>query len=412
MRSSLSSISLVLGLSGALVACSDDDTDPVVRPDGPSTITVTSGVAADFVAFRDGYQGDWKVATKKSATSFEAVVNGPYALTVVCQVDGAWQMWQTVRTPGAKPEENALTPPCTPAAALHAVTGTFAQAGTVAVGTQSTVVSPAGSAFSLQLTDGKYDLVGLTDTKVVILRDVTVAGPTAIAAPLDTAAGATLVDQKVTNASKPGKTEVVTLQVDLATKTTASRAKIFSGPITGPVEANNTATVKLVPAAVLTADDVQTVTLIGTNTDMLNGAPTGVERIRAVRRVVKPGTDISFDMPTGFGSASWTLDQGRVSVNGAPAIGFSNLVVQTTGTAMDGKPLTETLEVDAEYEVETGLSRLILDTAIDGFKTDWKLNVNAGYRSKLTQSVVNKDNGDLQIAATTQVVEPKPPALR
>src|SRR4051812_15004553 len=116
MRSSLSSISLVLGLSGALVACSDDDTDPVVRPDGPSTITVTSGVAADFVAFRDGYQGDWKVATKKSATSFEAVVNGPYALTVVCQVDGAWQMWQTVRTPGAKPEENALTPPCTPAA--------------------------------------------------------------------------------------------------------------------------------------------------------------------------------------------------------------------------------------------------------------------------------------------------------
>ena len=171
----------------------------------------------------------------------------------------------------------------------------------------------------------------------------------------------------------------------------------------GDPAVNKMATVKLAPTAALAADDVQTITLMGVN----DQPDDGIKRIRAVRRVVKPGADpISFDMPTGYGSVSWTLDDGRISINDAPAISFTKLSVTTSGAAVDGKPLTETLVVSPAYAAATGLARMILDTSIDGFKADWKLDVNAGYSSVLTQSTTTK-SGDVTIATSTHNVAPK-----
>src|ERR1044071_3531622 len=98
---------ILLSLSSAWIACTDDP-----RPDDPGNVEptpihVTASQSPALVAFRDGFTAQWQAATAGVTVDF--AVHGPYELAVVCQSATAWQVWQYARTPD---DETQLVVPC------------------------------------------------------------------------------------------------------------------------------------------------------------------------------------------------------------------------------------------------------------------------------------------------------------
>lgn len=167
------SLLFLLAAPGALLGCgsSPHEVPDAAPPDmtvvgAATTIEITTGVPAALVAFRDGVAGAWQAATKTSATQFEAVVHGPYAVAVVCDdrltsPAGTFHIWDTFETGRTLDDSHAFSE-CDALAANHRVTGHMAQAGTVIVGGQFDSSATTGWDFTLSVPSGTYDLVATT----------------------------------------------------------------------------------------------------------------------------------------------------------------------------------------------------------------------------------------------------------
>src|SRR5262249_43429346 len=113
----------------AWVACSDS---PSQLPDSggapPVTVRVTSAQAPVLVAFRDGLDAHWQMATP--GTTVDVTVHQAYTVAVVCQEPDAWRTWQFAGYAGDF-LDTAVTTPCAAPPARHKVTGRVARAGAV-----------------------------------------------------------------------------------------------------------------------------------------------------------------------------------------------------------------------------------------------------------------------------------------
>jgi hypothetical protein len=359
----------MMGLSGLLAACSDDPAI-VVPPPAPVTVTVTSAVAPAFVAFRDGDDSAaWQAATKKSPTSYELVANGPYEVTVVCEtVPGAVvQTWQAARTPKDPIELKAV---CDPVPADHKITGHMVQAGHVQLGDSLRASATAGWDFELSLPSGTYDLVAASADRFAVRRGVAVTGDAALATPIDiTTEGSALsaVAFQITNplkATKAEAAEALEVSVNLATKATPEPVSLFTG---APQAA------KVAPAAALTADDVQTVTLQGSRDNF----------VRSLTVPYKAGGATDFELPVGVSSVAWSIDRDRVSVIANQTPVFEVFTVSATGTSTDGKTLVHhAIDISSSYVAATGLARPILENDMAGYKPEWRLDTKQPYTAE------------------------------
>jgi hypothetical protein len=381
-----------------LGACSDDSPPSIPKqpPPEPKTISIASTVEPTLVAFRDGADANWQVATKMSATSFQAVIHGPYVVTVVCEdrSDGdTWVTWQAARTPD---DPTTLSAPCDVPATKHTVTVHMVQAGRVQLGSSTDVKTEANQDYHLSVPSGSYDLIAVAGDRVLVRRGEAVDGDVTLA-PVDVAAaaGATLVDVDFT-ADEIAKDEELVAEVGLATTTTGPASLFVSDGVKEPLM-EPVVTAKLAPDSLLDASDTQTITLRA-----INGNSS-----RALRRVFKADDDPTIELPTAVDSVVWTLDGGRLSMITSSVNTDADIHAFAEGASGDSpRRARHDMEVSSAFMAATGIVRFVLDNNIPGYQPAWKIDLASEYTRSFHAEVTTEDDEVLTNDATETVNGP------
>ena len=369
-------------MSNFVVGC--DDGEP---PAEPVAIEITADKAPALVAYRDGLDGEWQTATRKSPTSFEAEVTGPYVIAAACEdlTTGTFTTWQFARTPD---DERKVTVQCDPAApSTHAITGHMVQAGLVQLGGERDSSTTADWDFELAAPSGTYDLMARTDDRFVLRRAISITGDHPIATDLDVDGqdGAALADVAftVTNAAAA---ETVTASVSLGKAGQKSSFDIYEGPI---------ATAKVVPDAALIESDAQSVALVAT----------ADKESRSLRRPFRVGGQTAYTLPAALTGVTWKQADGNLEVSWGTLAQPAALVVNLSGASADGsKHQNHSLDLSQRFVAATALTRATVDTRIEGYKPEWKIDLARAYDRELI--VERAANGEIAMNRMSETVAP------
>ena len=343
-------------MSNLVAGCDDGEPAPTAI-----TIAITADKAPALVAFRDGLDGEWQAATMKTPTTFEAAVNGPYVITVACEdpARGHFATRQIARTPD---DEHSVTVQCdsTPPT-THAITGHMMQAGRVQLGGGSDTSTAADWDFSIDVRNGTHDLMARTDDRIVLRRAIQVTGDLELTPAIDLAqegAALTAVAFTVTNAAPA---EALTAVVDLDQPAGMLPFDVYRGPI---------AAARVVPESALTATDAQRASIQATSGNQL----------RALRRSFRVGGTTAYTLPAPLTGVSWAQTDGNLGVTWSSAPEFDSLVVTVDGASADGSKLqSHLLELSPSFLAASGARRATVDTAITGYKPEWKIDLARQY---------------------------------
>ena len=368
---------LILAVPGVLVAC--DDANRTV-PDGPppdmsapTTITITTGVPAALVVFRDGVTGAWKPAAMTTPTIFEAQVHGPYLVTVVCDdtfttpggTFHSWDTWQTGRTLD-DPHAYAT---CRAPAERHAITGHMTQAGAVVMGDSLASSAAVGWDFRLSVANGIYDLIATTSDGLLVQRGIDVGGDLALAT-IDVATQGTAYATGAFTATNVVASETLKTTVFLETGTNSQPAILYNGAA---------GTAKIAPTAALRDSDLQTVSVRAFSTTAHGTA------LRALRRPFRAGGDTSYTLPAALGNPQWTVTGTQAAVSWTQLSVIGNLDEVISGSVAGGAVSASTeLDLTTSFVALTAPTKAILDTDIPGFKPEWRVDTAAAYTRQLT----------------------------
>jgi hypothetical protein len=381
----LASISLALGLFTGGTGC--DDSDPVIKLGPPVTISITSD-SPELVAVRTLGIG-WSRAVRKTPTSpFEAVVYGPYFVTVVCEQGsadtgtGTVTVLQEGRTPD---DDREVALPCTFPAdpPRRALTGHMVQAGRVQAAGAIGTSTAADWDFSLSVPDGTHDLLARSTDRIAVRHAITIAGDTALATPIDLLQeGAPFVDVAFT-ATNATPAETLVASVHLSKPLPQSPLNVYLGPI---------APAKVAPDSVLVPTDAQTVSLQAT---------AGTET-RSLRRPFRVGGNTAYTLPAPVG-ARWAASYANLQVtwDALPVFDVFSMSASSIGL---GNSWSHSLALSPRFMAAAELTSASIDTSIDGFASAWQIPFDKGYSRRLfVQGTVN---GEL---STNDVYEEVPP---
>jgi hypothetical protein len=397
MRKSVIFISL---LSTTLAACSGDDTGTTTPPPDGGTMTppptttlhIRMQTAAALVAFRDGADAPWQAADMVSPTSFEATVHGPYTVSVVCNYGSViapagrhgseWDTWQVSRMPE---ETTELQAPCDPPPEFVAgIPVSVVAPGSVTIGDIITSSDAPNWTAYLGLATGTSDLVAASASRLVVRRGIVIGInnlPTIDPINADQE-GTLLADAAFTAPNATGQ-ETVQASVSLGTANNAADAPVFLGP---PGAA------KLVPEAMLAANDRPSVTLVATNGTSL----------RSLQRAFHAGDPTAFTLPPPIANGQWSVagDALTAQWDGLPP--FDSVVEHVEAQSGDPYGLFAVYEreLSAAYLAATGLTKISVDTDIPGYLPGWKADLRQSYARTLRATKAT--GGDTAVSAISE----------
>jgi hypothetical protein len=407
--------------SPAVIGCSDSlPGTPVIPEPDPTLVHIKSGIMPKFMAYRDGFVDPtslqpvaWKTATPSTTGTTDIMVKGAYTVAVVCDLDATtvltWQGFHNIDDDiPAKGQPPTLETGCQPRPALHTVSGKMIHAGQAQLGPNG-ISGPvaAGDTASFAVPDGKYDLVAAqTDAatpamnKVLIVRNIVVAGADVTLPDIDTATGFALVaitpeldnpPPDVDPDDPTANTETATAEVAIQTKNNGTSAFVSAAEFNRDTKTANKdkkVTVYAIPDANLAADDIQNVIFIGAN----HVLPDDKININTTRSILKPLGKVTgdaaigkagsgFALPTGITIPAWGMDNKRLSV-ALPALpALDDLTVEAIGTVPNasGRKPVYVIDITASYFGDTTIARPIFDTDIPNFPADAKIDFSKAY---------------------------------
>jgi hypothetical protein len=355
---------------------------------GPATVTITiaptpSTVNVSLVAFRDGLDGAWQPATATAAGRYEITVHGPYTVADVCVTESAVFTRETSRTMDDLHELDLsceilylYDQPTSP------VLGTMAQAGYVLLGNRLGFTF-AGDLFEIDSPDGTYDLVAVIQSqdpleppRVVIRRDVIVAGPTTLSPAIDAdreGIGSFEVPLTVTNRLT---NETVSASSDLQTPTTGAGLG-YSDPAA--------LAVALLPDATLQPGDSQHISVSG-----FGGSAT-----RSIHRKVTQGSSTEFALPPAFASQI-AVASDQLTATWDVLAPYDKLTLQVRQVAPDGSSaLFHRRELSASYLAAAGDTSARFDTDLPGYDPAWRGDFTGPWDYSYIASSVGADGADV-----------------
>lgn len=402
------------------------------------------------MAYRDGFVDSmtlqpvaWKMATPSPTGTTDIMVTGAYSVAVVCDLDAnttlTWQGFHDVDDDiPAKGQPPTVITGCQPKPVLHTVSGKMVHGGVAQLGDAVTSTLNAGDTASFSVPDGTYDLVAAqTDAstpamnKVLIRRDIVVAGADVTLPDIDTATGFALVaiTPELDNPPPPpdpddpdANTEVVTAQVAIQTKNNASSSFVSSAVFNLDTRdtANHTATNKdkkvtlyAIPDDMLAADDVQNVIFAGHNNVPKTNKATDRSILKPLGKVTSDTAigkaTAGFSLPAGITIPGWGMDKSRLSVAlpALPALDDLTLEAQQQGTAT--KKPRYVINITASYFAKTTLARPVFDTDIPNFPADGKIDFTQPYERTIRSQRDAFTKGVFVDHEESQFAEQQPP---
>lgn len=365
-------------MSNSLTGC----TDPQPAPE-PVTIAIASDKAPALVAFRDGLDGDWQTATMKTPTSFEAVVHGPYVITVACEdlTTGNFTTRQVARTPE---DEHDVMLGCDAAApSTHAITGHMVQAGRVQIGGASDTSETADWDFALDVPNGTYALMAKAADKIVLRRAIAVTGDVALTPAIDAVQQGTALADAAFTVTNAAPAETLSASVSLGTPGQKIPFDVYQGPI---------AAAKVVPDSALVETDTQRAALTATADN---------ER-RTLSRPFRVGGTTAYTLPAPLTGMKWEQASGNLAVSWGSISEPASFAVNVSGASADGtKHQRHQLEVSSRFAAETGITRATVDTSIAGYKPEWKIDFAREYtRALILERASNSEIATNELSET------------
>ena len=361
--------SIRFALLSIVAACGDSssskpDAGPDIDapPDTPlpgTAIVVETDVAPSLIAYRDGASA-WKVPKMIDVDTYELDVHGPYIVTVACDDgEGSITTYQAARTLADEPE---LYLYCyEPLGALHAVTGTMVQPGTVNASFYTDRSTTANWTFDLSLTAGTIDVLGFDANQIVARRGVTVSGPTQITPAIDVTQGAMLVPTPLT-ATNAAAGETISSTINLTTSN-GTLARVSRG---------NAAATKVVPTSFLQTGDRQSATVTA------NSAASGSRALR--RSTFRVGDPTDFTLPAALGAVTYAPDGADLQLTWSTLPAHDYVDVTLDSFTEDFTTFFfHVAEISAAYITETGATSMTLHTDIPGYKPAWRIDYTKEY---------------------------------
>ncbi len=348
-----------------LAAACDDD------PITPAEITISTVRAPEAIAFRDGLDGEWRTPAPTATGSYKLDVSGPYVVSVVCKAGGDFLV--TTRQIARTPEDGReLDLPCEELPEANAtVTGTMVQPGYLGLAGALGFSATPDWDFSFAIPAGTFDLIGVSDQKIALRRDLAVSGTMDLGTIDLDQEGAALVPVALT-APNAATAEMLEAQVSLTTPRTDE----------GHVHVGAPATAKVAPAELLTAGVRQSVAMVAWSDDAN----------RMVRRDFKAGDATAFTLPEPLGAIQFDTATGALVATWSTLPEHDRILMAVHGSAADDKARGHELEVSQRFVAATGATSLKLDTDVPGFQADWRPDFSREYLREL--SVVRERNGE------------------
>jgi hypothetical protein len=333
----------------------------VACDDGPASITVSTGRAPEAIAFRDGLDGEWQVLTPTAAGSYTLEANGPYVVSVVCDVAGLYiTTRQIARTPD---DDRALDLKCpTLPMVTSSVVGTVVQPGYLNLGGildfsdtpdwDITFASPAGT----------FDLIGVSSDRIAIRRDLAIAGTVDLGTINLDQEGVRLVPSALTVANKLAA-ETIEAQVLVTTP----------GAEQGIVHLGSPASAKVAPSEILNERVRQSVTMVAW----------GDDQSRSVRRDFHAGDPTAFTLPEPLGAVQFETATGELVSTWSTLPAHDKIVLSVYGNLANGTGREHELELSRHFADATGATSATLDTDFPGAQAAWRLDFAREYQREI-----------------------------
>lgn len=368
------------------------DASPDAPPVTATTIHLTSGVAPLLVVFRDGLTAPWQPATIRTATRFDAVVHGPYIITVVCSLpffDAGFDDLSTTQLAGTPSDPHDLSA-CEVPTSAHQVTGTMLQPGFVQLGDAGARSTAPNWSFQLTEPSGIFDLVATTTDAIATRRTQVINADVAIQPAIDMTVEGKPLGAISFTAPNADPAETTQVSVGLLTAHNPNiPARIFLGALSPA---------KAAPDTALIATDVQSASVRGIDGPAL----------RALRRPIRIGGNTAYTLPPPLGGVQYTVVNGQISVSwtSLPDLDFLQLFIG--GNAAGGlTPVDYGLDMSASFVAALGTRHIAIDTAIEGFRPDWTVDFTQPYSRDLTAQK-GTELGTLTTSELTELVNQAP----
>jgi hypothetical protein len=353
--------------------------------DESASIKISTAREPASIAFRDGQGGEWQVPTAKAAGSYEITVHGPYVVSVVCSAgDGATvSTRQIARTPD---DSRELELACEELPQVSSeIKGQVVQPGAISIGGLFASSNTPDWELDMGLPAGTFDLIGVSDNRIMVRRDLAVSGTVDLQTIDIDAQGTALVPAALTTANA-------------ATGETIQAMVMVTTPKNelGLVHLGAPASAKAAPAAFVTGDIRQTVTMMGIKGD----------DSRSVRRDFRAGDPTAFTLPEPLGQVELKTTEGQLVATWSTLPEHDKLVVTVTGELADGKTRSHELELSQRYMDATDATSATLATDLPGYQAAWKLDLTREHLREV-QAVRVRD-GEQATSGTSKLISAQP----
>ena len=354
----------------------------------PFEVTVQTDTPPAMLALRDGPDADWQSVTIAGGT-YTLTAHGPYTVALACELpDGLFDIEQWQRSAA---DEHKIESSCASTPIDGSVTGHMVQAGNVALGFAGSSSDTPDWDFDVTVADGPQQLVALTDDRI-LRRDITVNGATPTAALDVTSQGMPFVPTAL-RAPNAASDESVTSSVTLLTPG-FTFARIYSGDPAGA---------RLIPTAVLAADDHQRV--------RLTAFGTGSGSRAVFRGSYHQGDATDFVLPDPLGAVQFAEADNTLTTTWSTLPAHDELSADLEQFSPDGATFWfYFVSTSAAYIDDTGATSVTFERDIPGFKPEWVVDLAQEHTRDLTAFTRENDN-DSQSSTVSEDVN-APPARR
>jgi hypothetical protein len=341
----------------------DADTSSDAGPPGPNIVTVTSyGSMPDYIAYRDG-TGAWATPAMTGQGVYQLKVQDAYELVAVCLGDsGAIDAEEIAATFSTDGGTNYFF--CSGAAGgppnLVAVTGQMTQAGSIFF-EQSTASPTANWTFNLSVDPGTHDLIAVDASTIAITRDQAVTAAETLPA-IDLSVGGTALASVPIAISGSQVGDTVGTEIDLATANDYDTSVLTTA----------TATLELVPDALLTANDREYISAYDESGSYYRVVET-LDPTLTTFPLLPQLTGITFAVTAGTVQATWTT---------LPVVGSTQLVAFGTGTTSQIADMT----VTPSWLAAMSSTSLAIDVSAPGWMPAWSFWTTSAHAESLSIS--------------------------
>lgn len=388
-----SSLACSLALTSCVVSPSDEPRAPGeasagalrggTRPQELTPIAIQTDLPPEQVLYREGLDGPWLPASQLKATTYEAMVSGPYTVLIFCPSDIGFPL--TALTSKTLDDEPLVEYFCGFPGGPLQVTGTVVQPARVTFGEVSTQSSRTNWTFALPAHAGVQDLIASSTDRVLIRRGLNITSNVALP-PIDLALQGVALELTSPTVTNPYPGESLSALTSVRTPA-AREAILHSGPLPA----------KTVPASALTPYDHSLISVRSTTGDdsffLFRSAKRRIQGALAPFTLWDPlaGKQLGLNAD-GDAQLSWTSVAPHDTIS---YLAYDNL----TGATIDHL-------VTSSYQAATGVRQVVLSTDAPGFPEERRLDLSSYNRSVLvskegaTREGLIYEEYDLFLAAT------------